>query len=75
MCKQKIIYKKITALLTFCLFIQNAYGIDLKSIYIGAEVNGHCIYDKILLKDKDNCSLFIYDKDKNKVSLPANYTK
>lgn len=75
MCKQKIIYKKITALLIFSLFIQNAYGIDLKSIYIGAEVNGHCIYDKILLKDKDNCSLFIYDKDKNKVSLPANYTK
>lgn len=73
--KQKNIYKKITVLFVFCLFMQHAYGIDLKSLYIGAEVNGCCVYDKILLKDKDYCSLFICDKDKNNVSLPANYTK
>lgn len=74
MYRQKNTYKQIIVLLTLCLFVQHSYGIDLKTLNIGAEVNGHCVYDKILLKDKDNCSLFICDKDKKQITLPANYT-
>lgn len=74
MYRQKNTYKQIIVLLTLCLFIQHAYGIDLKTLNIGAEVNSHCVYDKILLRDKDNCSLFICDKDNKQISLPANYT-
>lgn len=74
MYKQKNTYKQIIALFALCLLVQHAYGIDLKTLNIGAEVNGYRVYDKILLRDKDNCSLFVCDKDNKQVSLPANYT-
>lgn len=69
--KQKL-YSKITTIFLTALFLSTVHVFaqyDYKNMRIGVEVNGQPVTtDKVTLHDNDTCTLFLWDKDGNKVT-------
>lgn len=62
---------------TIAIFIlllqQSVFGTDFKSCRLVADINGCVVKENIILKDKDQCSVFIVNEDGKRVTVTDDY--